>query len=86
MKSRAARKFWSAFEALPPEVQKTALKQYRLWLSDSRHPSVQFKKVGRFWSARITDEYRSLGVMEGDTVIWFWIGTHSEYERLLKLR
>jgi hypothetical protein len=42
-----------------------------------------FKKVQTFWSARITDDYRALGVLEGDTVIWFWIGTHEEYERLM---
>jgi hypothetical protein len=46
----------------------------RFWASHGQHPSLQFKKVDSFWSARITDDYRALGVLEGDTVIWFWIG------------
>lgn len=86
MKSRATSKFWNAYSALPANLQRLALKQYRLWLSDVRHPSVNFKKVGRYWSARITDDHRALGVMTGDTVIWFWIGSHAEYERIIKGR
>ena len=86
MKSRATNKFWDAYSALPQDLQRLALKQYRLWLSDQRHPSVNFKKVGRYWSARVTNDYRALGVMAGDTVIWFWIGAHAEYERIIKGR
>ncbi len=86
MKSQATHKFWDAYSALPENLQRLALKQYRLWLSDPRHPSVNFKKVGSYWSARVTDDYRALGVMTGDTVIWFWIGTHAEYERIIKGR
>lgn len=56
MKSRATNKFWNAYSALPANLQRLALKQYRLWLVDPRHPSVNFKKVGRYWSARVTDE------------------------------
>ena len=37
-----------------------------------------------YWSAKVTEDYRALGIMEGDTVIWFWVGTHDEYERLLR--
>ena len=84
MKSQATSKFWDAYSALPENLQRLALKQYRLWLSDPRHPSVNFKKVGRYWSARVTDDYRALGVMTGDTVIWFWIGGHADYERIIK--
>ena len=84
MKSRATRKFWRAYSALPVPIQNRALKQYRLWLADPHHPSVDFKKVDRYWSARVTDNYRAIGVMSGGTVIWFWIGTHDEYDRLLK--
>ena len=83
MKSRATSKFWSHHRRLPAGIRRAALKQYRLWLQNPRHPSLQFKKVDAFWSARITDDYRALGIMEADTVIWFWIGTHEEYERLI---
>lgn len=83
MKSRAARKFWDAYGALPVEVQKLAVKQYLLWQREHSHPSVQFKKVGQYWSARITDNYRALGILDGDTVVWFWIGVHDEYAKLV---
>lgn len=84
MRSRAVRSFWDGYHALPPEVRRTAEKQYRLWLRDSRHPSVRFKKVGEYWSARVNADYRAVGILDGDTVVWFFIGTHSEYARLLK--
>jgi len=47
---------------------------------------VNFKKIGRYWSARVTNDYRALGVMTGDTVIWFWIGSHADYDRIIKNR
>ena len=84
MRSQTTRKFWTAYSRLPSSVQRLALKQYGLWLNDPSHPSINFKKVGRYWSARVTDDYRALGVREGDTVIWFWIGTHGEYDRMLR--
>lgn len=36
------------------------------------------------YSARVNLDWRALGLVEGDTIIWFWVGSHSEYERLLK--
>jgi hypothetical protein len=86
MKSKAVVGFWVGYDRLPGEVRKIADKQYRLWLENPSHPSVQFKKVGRFWSARITDHYRAVGVKDEDTIVWFWIGTHAEYDKLLKRR
>jgi hypothetical protein len=83
MESRAVTSFWDGFNKLPAVIQRAAQKQYRLWLDDLRHPSVRFKKVGNFWSARVTDDFRALGIMDGDTVIWFFIGSHAEYERML---
>jgi hypothetical protein len=83
MKSRAVASFWSGYNLLPPDVQRLALKQYRLWLLNPHHPSVRFKKVGTYWSARITDDFRALGIMDEDVVIWFFIGTHAHYDRLL---
>lgn len=83
MKSKATQSFWKGYLRLPPSVRKIAVKQYALWLDDHGHPSVRFKKVGGYWSARVTSDYRAVGVMDGDTVVWFFIGTHEEYERLL---
>jgi len=84
MKSRAVASFWIGYNRLPTTIQKLAVKQYRLWLDNPRHPSVRFKKVGSHWSARITDDYRTVGIMEGDTIIWFFVGTHAEYIQILK--
>jgi hypothetical protein len=84
MNSRATRKFWRCFHRLPDDIQMLTTKQYLLWLQNPLHPSVQFKKTSLYWSAKVTEDYRALGIMEGDTVIWFWVGTHDEYERLLR--
>ncbi len=51
---------------------------------DPQYPSLHFKRVGRFWSARVGTSYRALAVEVGDELVWFWIGNHSEYERLIK--
>lgn len=71
MHSSASSSFWACFHELTDEIQRISIKQYRLWLRDPKHPSVQFKRVQGYWSARITDNYRALGILEGDTVIWF---------------
>jgi hypothetical protein len=84
MRSRAVKSFWDCYNRLPGDVQALAIKQYKLWLENPRHPSVRFKKVGVFWSARVNDDFRAAGILDGDTVIWFFIGTHAEYEMLLK--
>lgn len=84
MRSQATADFWRQYARLSNRLQKLALKQYQLWLSDPSHPSLSFKKVGRYWSARVSDSYRAVGVMTGDTVVWFWIGPHDEYERLIR--
>ena len=70
-------------EALRLEIQRLARKNFKLWLRDPAHPSLHFKKVGSFWSARIGRHHRALAVWEEDTVEWFWIGSHNEYESLL---
>jgi hypothetical protein len=51
------------------------------------HPSLQFKCLHTdlpLWSARITDSYRAVGIRrKGDEIVWFFIGTHAEYDKLL---
>ena len=84
MQSHTTARFWSRYRALPSSVQTLALKQYRLWLRDPAHRSLNFKPVGRLWSVRVTRSLRALGVREGQTMIWFWIGPHDEYERIIR--
>lgn len=84
MRSRASDKFWRLYGELPPEVQRLADKNYRLWVADHRHPSLHFKKVNRYWVARVGDNYRAVGIEFEGAITWFWIGSHDEYERLIK--
>ncbi len=69
--------------ALPPEVRQLADKAHRLWRDNHWHPSLHFKKVGGFWVARISEDYRAVGIESAGTVAWFWIGPHDEYDKLL---
>ncbi len=80
---RATPQFWTHFSALPERVQSLARKDFALLKQDSGHPSLHFKKVGRFWSARIGLGYRALAVEDGADFIWVWIGAHDEYDRLI---
>lgn len=84
MKSFGTRDFWSGYRALPLDIRSEARKACRLWAENPRHPSLRFKRKGAYWSARISLGYPALGRIEGDTIYWFWIGKHDEYERLLK--
>lgn len=89
MKSRALPQFWELYQRLPKRVRRRAGKAYRLWQRDPDMPSLHFKRVGTtrpVYSVRIGDEYRALGLLQDDTVTWFWIGRHDEYERMLKHR
>jgi len=81
---RASRAFWILYGALPNEVQRLADQSYEKLKADPRHRSLHFKKVGRFWSARISLKHRALAVEADDGLVWFWIGTHADYDRLIK--
>jgi hypothetical protein len=80
---RATPRFWQAYHALPTEVRELADAAFALLKRDPRHPSLHFKKVGRFWSARVGGHHRVLAVQEDEAFVWFWIGRHDEYDRLI---
>jgi hypothetical protein len=83
--SRAHAQFWDCFNALPEDVQRIATEKYRLWQQDNFHPSLHFKQLKKdVWSVRINRSYRALGRRKGASIVWFWIGTHSEYDNLVK--
>jgi len=86
VKHRASEKFWKFYDELPEQIQKLADQNYELLKGDPRHPSLRFKKVGRFWSVRVGIHYRAAAVEDGEDFVWFWIGHHSEYDRLLGIR
>jgi hypothetical protein len=75
--------FWDCHRQLPPEVQHVADANYELLRANSRHPSLHFKRVGRLWSVRVGSGYRALAADSDDGLIWFWIGPHTEYERII---
>ena len=86
MNSQLTEEFLACYARLPASVRVQARRAYRLWRADPSHPSVQFKRVhGRepVFSARVGIGWRALGLLEGNTVSWFWIGSHAEYDALL---
>lgn len=85
MKSRASSRFWKCYHQLPEHIRRLADKNYRLWLVNQQHPSFVFKKLkggSRRFSVRVGDHYRALGEISDDEVVWVWIGTHEEYNKL----
>ena len=83
MRHFASPDFWRLHEQLPEKVRRLADKNFEILKADPRHPSLRLKKVGRFWSARVGDSYRTLAVESPDGLVWFWIGTHADYDRLI---
>jgi hypothetical protein len=79
----ATPKFWRFYSELPKEVRDLADENFELLKRDSRHPSLHFKKVGRFWSARIGIHYRAIAVEDSEDMVWFWIGHHSDYDQIV---
>ena len=88
MRSRTTRAFQNALRSLPKQVQDQARTAYDKFQADSNNPGLQFRRVGRrreYCTVRISDNYRALGTWRGDSVLWWWIGPHHEYDRILKL-
>ena len=86
MTSHTTERFRKAFQQLPARIQREATKAYRLWKKTPYHASLQFKKVHTtepVYSVRVAIGWRALGTKTDDTMVWFWIGTHSEYDRIL---
>lgn len=87
MKSILTEDFIVHFRSLPDLVKSVARKNYRLWCENPLHPSLQFKRVHQtepIYSVRIGLGWRALGLLEDDTIAWFWIGSHADYDRIIK--
>jgi len=84
MRHRTTREFRKLYDKLPREIKELANKNFELLKKDPLHPSLHFKKVGRFWSVRIGDRYRALALKDKNEFIWLWIGTHEEYNLITK--
>lgn len=83
MKHFASSKFWKFYDELPENIRLLADKNFGLLKQDSNHPSLHFKKVGHYRSVRVGLIYRALAVEVNDGLLWFWIGKHADYERMI---
>lgn len=87
MKSTTTQRFWKCYEKLPAEVRKQAKGAYGLFAENPYYPSLHFKRIHStlpIFSVRINIDYRAVGIVEGAEITWFWIGSHPEYETLIK--
>jgi hypothetical protein len=79
--------FVALFRRLPNRIKRQARKNYKIWTSNPQHPGIDFKRVGKkspIYSVRVGIGWRALGLKQRDTILWFWIGSHAEYDRLVK--
>lgn len=88
MKSGRNPRFKAMFRALPPDIKRLARENYQLWKANPRYPSLHFKRLKPthlgVWSIRIGEHYRALGRVREDWIIWFWIGSHADYDSITK--
>ena len=85
MKSSITEEFRDAFARLPKNIQGQARKAYRKFQESPGYPGLHFKKIHarrEIYSIRITQNYRALGILQDDEIIWFWIGSHAEYNQV----
>jgi hypothetical protein len=85
--SSTTEEFWKLYRALPADVRERARAAYALLEQDSSHPGLRFKRIGLrepMYSVRIGLHYRAVGLLEGDNIIWWWIGSHADYDKLIQ--
>lgn len=87
MNSQTTEDFDLCFQRLPARVQRIARRNYELWTDNPSHPSLQYKPVGHHgavYSVRVGIGWRALGLKVQDTMVWFWIGSHAEYDKIVR--
>ncbi|WIG58092.1 MAG: hypothetical protein OJF49_000837 [Ktedonobacterales bacterium] len=86
MKSSRTARFRKAFDSLPPQIQEQAREAYQRFKQNPYHPGLRFKQVHPskpIHSVRVNDDYRAVGIRDGDEIVWFWIGGHDAYDKLV---
>lgn len=86
MISKATEAFWKAYRDLPDEIKQRARTAYRLWRENANHPSLRFKQIHAsepIYSVRIGLGWRAVGVRSDEEMLWYWIGSHSDYDTLV---
>lgn len=84
MTSRATPEFWQQYHGLPRQIQSAASKAYQIFLENPAHPSLRLARLRsdpRAWSVRVTRDIRAVALRHGDDWLWFWIGTHKDFDR-----
>jgi len=84
MNSETAARFWRLYRKLPQEVRQAARVAYHQFVADPTHPSLHFHRLAlaaQLWSVRVTRDYRAVGLVQGNTITWFWIGNHKAFDR-----
>jgi len=87
VKSQVTEDFWDLFSKLPERIKGQARKSYQLWKANPAHPGLHFKRIHSqetMYSVRVGIGWRVLGLLEGDTMTWFWIGSHADYEKTIR--
>ena len=83
MKHIAVPSFWELYNKLPEEIKNLADKNYQILKENPNHPSLHFKKVDEYWTVRIGLKYRAIAIQSDEHFIWFWIGNHTEYDKMI---
>ena len=87
MKSHVTNQFIKRFNTIPLRIQRLARKNYKLWKENHYHPGLKFKEVkpnSNIYSVRIGIGWSAVGIVEANTIIWFWVGSHSEYDKIVE--
>jgi hypothetical protein len=87
MISRTTERFWKRYHELPENIKKEAKKAFQQFKKNPYYPGLYFKRIHStrpIFSLRITKDYRAVGFQEEKYIIWVWIGSHSDYDSLLK--
>lgn len=84
MRHFASPSFWNCHRKLPSNIRQLADKNFKLLKGNPKHTSLHLKRVRKYWSVRIGASYRALGIETQEGLVWFWIGTHADYDKLVK--
>jgi hypothetical protein len=72
------------YAQLPENAQREADEAYQRFKVDPDYPGLNFKQiVGSYYSARVGGGHRALAVRRAGCWLWFWIGTHADYDAFL---
>jgi hypothetical protein len=85
--SKASNKFWKCYAGLPAGIKKQARQAFQRFSKDPYHPGLRFKRVHStrpIFSVRISRDYRAIGLTAQDEIVWFWIGSHMAYDRMVR--